>query len=51
MMEGLEELVDEMVDEVLDDMDEYESIEGLPTRYKDKEHLRELGILIDEYEE
>lgn len=42
MMEGLEELINELDEETPDDMDEYESTEGL---------LRELGILIDEYEE
>lgn len=47
MVEGLEELVDDM----LDGIDEYESDEELPTRYQDNEYLRELGILIDEYEE
>lgn len=47
MMEGLEELIDDM----LGDMGEYESTGRLPTRYKDKEYLRELDILIDEYEE
>lgn len=47
MVEGLEELVDDM----LDGIDEYESTDELPTRYQDNEYLRELGILIDEYEE
>jgi hypothetical protein len=47
MMEGLEEMIDDM----LGDLEECVGTGVLPSRYKDKEYLRELDILIEEYEE
>lgn len=50
-MKSLEELIDDLFDDKLEDLDEYSDTDVMPSNYKDDKYLKELGILIEEYEE